>query len=119
MSELKLARQVTLASWFGLFALTLSWVTMFAESPRIPVSLMLIVYVGPLLIPLRGLLNANIRAHIWTTLLVLFYFIHGIVEAWASPAERWLAVTEIIFSVTLFIGCFYFVRLSNRQSENS
>ena len=119
MSGLKLARFSTIGAWFGLFILTLLWSTVYTPSPRIPVSLMLVVFVGPLLIPLRGLLHGRTKAHVWTSLLVLLYFVHGIVEAWASPSERWLACLEIVFSIILFASCFFYVQLSKKQSETS
>jgi uncharacterized membrane protein len=119
MSALNMARMTTLFAYFGLFTLTLLWVTVFSPSPRLPVSLMLLVFVGPLLLPLRGLLHARASTHVWTSMLVLLYFIHGIVEAWASPTERWLAMTEVLLSIALFAGCFYYVQLSKQQNNNS
>ncbi len=108
MQALKFARLATLLGYFGLFILILLWVIVFSPSPRMPVSLILIVFIGPLLLPLRGLLYGKISAHVWTSMLVLLYFIHGVVEAWASPAERWLAVTEILLSdvfADVFTSC--------------
>ncbi len=84
-----------------------------------PISLMLLVFVGPLLLTLRGLLHGRTSTHVWTSMLVLLYFMHGIVEAWASPAERWLAVSEVILSIMLFTGCFYFVQLSKKRAGQS
>ena len=119
MPGIKLARMATLFGYFGLFALTLLWVTVLSPSPRIPTSVMLIIFVGPLLIPLRGILYGKPPTHIWTAFLVLLYFMHGVVESWANPAERWLAMTEILLSILLFTGCFFYVRLSNAQSQES
>lgn len=116
MQALQLARLTTLLGYFGLFSLTLLWVTVLSPSPRIPTSLMLILFVGPLLFPLRGLLHGKTYTHTWTAMLVLLYFIHGVVESWANPAERWLALTEIGFSLLLFSGCFFYVRLVRRQA---
>lgn len=119
MQALKFARLATLFSYFGLLVLTLLWVTVFSLSPRLPVSLMLIVFVGPLLLPLRGLLYGRTSAHVWTSMLVLLYFIHGVVEGWASPSERWLAVTEVLLSIMLFTGSFYYVQLSKSQPNEN
>ncbi len=112
MKPQQLARIATLFGYFGLFTLTLLWVTVLAPSTRIPTSIMLIMFVGPLLFPLRGILNGKPYTHTWTAFLVLLYFTHGVVESWANPAERWLAITEILLSIILFTGCVFYVRLA-------
>ena len=111
---LVLARWATLLGYFGLFALLLSWFTLLAPSQHFPTSVVLLVFLGPLLFPLRGLLHGRKYTHAWTAFLVLLYFIHGVVESWANPEERGLALLEILFSLLLFFGCLFFVRLSNR-----
>lgn len=116
MQARQLARLATLLGYFGLFSLTLLWVTVLSPSPRMPTSVMLIIFVGPLLFPLRGILYGRTYTHTWTAFLVLFYFIHGVVEGWANPMERWLAITEIVLSLLLFTGCFYYVRLARQQT---
>ena len=117
MQPLQLARTATLLGYFGLFTLTLLWVTVLSPSPRIPTSLMLLIFVGPLLFPLRGLLHGRAYTHAWTAFLVLLYFTHGVVESWANPAERGLAIAEILLSILLFTGCIFYVRLANRQAK--
>lgn len=119
MPAIKLARLATLLGYFGLFTLTLLWVTVLSPSPRIQTSVMLLIFAGPLLIPLRGILHGNTTTHIWMSFLVLLYFMHGIVESWANPTERWLAIIEILLSILLFTGCFFYVQLSKQQSQDS
>lgn len=116
MRPIQLARIATLLGYFGLFALTLLWVTVLTPPGRIPTSIMLILFVGPLLFPLRGILNGKPYTHAWTSFLVLLYFMHGVVEAWANPAARWLAITEVLLSLILFTGCIFYVRLANQKS---
>ena len=115
MSTQQLARLATLTGYFGLLALTLIWVTVFTPHARLPTSIMLIIFVGPLLIPLRGLLNGKAYTHILSSFLALLYFIHGVVEAWANPGERWLAITEIVLSLVFFTGCVFYARLVNHK----
>lgn len=113
---MQLARLATLFGYFGLFGLTLLWVTVLSPPARIPTSVMLIIFVGPLLLPLRGILHGKPYTHIWTAFLVLLYFMHGVVESWANPAELWLAITETLLSILLFSGCFFYVQLSKAQN---
>lgn len=119
MNKLKLARKLVLVSYFCLLFLSMAWVTVFSTNPRLPVSIMLLIYTGPLLLPMKGLLAGGIKTHTWTCMLVLLYFIHGIVEAWSSPAERWLALSELGLSIVLFFSCFYFVLLSKKNHNES
>jgi len=115
--SLVLARWATLLGYFGLFTLLLAWFTLLAPSQQYPTSIVLIVFIGPLLFPLRGLLHGKKYTHAWTAFLVLLYFIHGVVESWANPAERGLALLEILFSLLLFFGCLFFIRLSSRAAS--
>ena len=113
------ARLATLVGYFGLLILTVLWVTILSPPQRISTSVVLVIFVGPLLLPLRGLLYGKPLTHTWTTFLALLYFMHGVVEAWANPAERWLAIAEIVLSILLFFGCFYFVRACSKKAADS
>lgn len=112
MTGLQLSRWAVLIGYFGLFVLLLLWFTVLVPSVNFPVSLTLLIFVGPLLLPLRGLLYQRSYTHAWTAFLVLIYFTHGVVEAWSNPAERWLAGLEIIFSLLLLCGCVWFIRFA-------
>ncbi|MBL8247941.1 MAG: DUF2069 domain-containing protein, partial [Candidatus Competibacter sp.] len=50
-------RKVALTGYFGLFWLLLFWFAWLEPPDRAPVALVLILLVGPLLFPLRGLLH--------------------------------------------------------------
>lgn len=99
-----------LAGYFGLFALLMSWNTVFMPSTRFPIALVLIVWVSPLLLPLKGLLHGNLKSCSWAAYISLFYLIHGILEAYAVAAERLYASLEILFSLLLFTGCTFYIR---------
>lgn len=104
-----------LAGYFGLFFLLMVWNTVLFPSTRLPVALVLIFAVGPLLLPLRGFLDGNTRKCSWLAYISLFYFMHGIGEAYANVAERGLAAMEIVFSLILFFGATYYVRYHAQQ----
>ncbi len=103
-----------LFGYFGLFFLLMLWNTLLAPSTRFPVTLVLIFSIGPMLIPLRGFLDANTRNCSWLAYISLFYFIHGIGEAYANSQEQGLAILEIVFSLLLFFGATYYVRYHAR-----
>lgn len=105
---------LALAGFFGLFGLLMLWNTVFAPSTRFPVALVLLLAVGPLLLPLAGLLNARPRSLVWTAYLSLPYFVHGCMEAFANPNERLFAGLEVVLSLMLFCGSSFYVRF-NKQ----
>jgi uncharacterized membrane protein len=112
MKLVRAARVVTLTSYFALLALQPVWHAWLAPPVRFPVALALLITTLPLLFPLRGLLHARRYTHAWTPYLVLAYFTHGVVEAWANAAQRPFALAEIVFSVLLFAGALVWLRAS-------
>jgi uncharacterized membrane protein len=65
-----------------------------------PVPLALSIALVPLLLPLLALRNVR-RALLWVGILALFYFCHGVAEAWSAPAERIPALLEIALTLLL------------------
>ena len=113
---IRLARIMTLSSYFGLLILLLAWSIWLAPHPRYPVSLVLIVLVGPLMLPLRGLLHARPYTHAWTSFLALYYFILGVDDI-AAGAPLVLAWLELILSVLLFTGSVLYTRFQGRAQR--
>ena len=98
-----------LAGFFGLFILLMLWNTILLPSKHLPISLVLFVVITPLLLPFRGMLNANLKSCTWMTYISLFYFTHGVAEAFNSPAEIVYALLEVFFSLLLCGGCAFYV----------
>ncbi len=105
-----------LVGYFGLFLLTMLWNTLLAPSAYFPITLVLIFMVTPLLLPLRGLLAAKPKSCAWAAYISLLYFIHGSVEAFANADQRLLAILEVIFSLLLFFGASFYLRLRKKTS---
>jgi uncharacterized membrane protein len=89
-----------LATWAALALLQLAWHGWLFPPRTVPVWLALALAVVPLLLPLLALRNLR-RALLWTGILSLFYFCHGVAEAWSAPGERALAWLEIVLTVLL------------------
>ncbi|MFZ1643576.1 MAG: DUF2069 domain-containing protein [Candidatus Contendobacter sp.] len=107
-------RTVALIGYFGLFGLLLLWFAWLEPPVQLPVALALILWVGPLLFPLRGLLHGRFHTHAWTSFLALFYFAFGVFHAAGPMARPWLAWLEIGFSTLLFLGAIFYVRAGAR-----
>ena len=114
-NQIRFAYASVITGYFGLITLIMLWHTILSPSQRFPIALTLIISVVPLLFPLRGLLYNQANAITWAAYLSLFYFIHGVMEAAAEPAERLLAVLEIVLSLTLFFGATFYLRLTKSR----
>lgn len=108
---------IALIGYFGLFGLLMLWNTVLAPSNHFPVAMVLIILVTPLLLPLKGLLNANLKSCAWAAYISLIYFVHGTIEAYSNADERLFASTEVIFSLLLFFGATFYVRFTGRGKK--
>lgn len=88
-----------LAAWAALLAIQVTWYLAYPPL-SMPVWVALVLTVPPLLLPLFSLPNVT-RALLWAGILALFYFCHGVAEAWSSSADRWLAWLEILCTLLL------------------
>lgn len=89
-----------LAAWALLTLLQPVWHAWLFPPQDMPMPLLLAITVIPLLLPLLALRDVR-RALLWVGILSLFYFCHGVSEAWSAAGERWLAIAEIALTVVL------------------
>jgi uncharacterized membrane protein len=106
--------QLAVGSFFCLFLLLMVWNTLWYPSTKLPIAVVLLLVIAPLLLPLRGFLNANARSCAWMAYLSIAYLMHGSVEVYVNVVERLPASLEILFSSMLFIGATFFIRFKNR-----
>lgn len=108
---------LTLSGYFALIILLVVWHGFIFPAAKQP-WLILGFIITPLLFPLRGLLKEKPYTYAWTSFVILIYFIHGVVEAWANDNERIYALIEIYLSVQVYIGAIYYARLQGRALKN-
>lgn len=106
----RLARMVVLISYFSIFFLTLFWAIQFASATQFPTTLRIIIFTGPLLLTLRGLLHAKPKSYAWTGFLALGYFTAGIVEAYSQTDTFVLALLLTCLSLSLFTSAIVAIR---------
>jgi uncharacterized membrane protein len=92
--------RVGLAAWAVLTLLQLAWHGWLYPPQSMPMGVLLGITVVPLLLPLLAVRDVR-RALLWVGILSLFYFCHGVSEAWSAAGERWLAWIEILLTLTL------------------
>jgi uncharacterized membrane protein len=106
----RLGYALTLLGYLGIMALLIAWYGWLAR-PQVFAAPVVIAALGsPLFLVLRGLLHGRPRAVAWSLFLSLFYFTHGIVEAYSDSQARWLALTEVALALCWIVGGILFIR---------
>ncbi len=109
----RLAYLASCASLIALVFLCLAWELWLA--PLRPGGSWLVLKALPLLAPLTGVLRGRIYTYQWSLMLVLAYFIEGVVRAWSETgAAAWLSRIETALAVAFFVSAIAFVRLTRR-----
>jgi uncharacterized membrane protein len=104
------ARALAVAAYLGLIAWVMLWIVFLGEVAREHVSVWLLLFVTPLLLPLRGVLAGGDKALIWAALIALLYAVHGGVVAWTDADQRWLGLIEAGLSLLYLFSASLFVR---------
>lgn len=110
---------ITLLSHVCLLVTIIIWYFFISPPQYILSTIFSLVYVLILLLPAPGLFKKTYRVYMWSGYLILVYFTHGIIEAWANPIvdEKILAVIEIVLSSIYFVAammCFRYARNLNK-----
>ncbi|VAW76773.1 hypothetical protein MNBD_GAMMA15-57 [hydrothermal vent metagenome] len=109
---------VTLFGYFGIMVLLPVWIGWFKPPGLLipPVAIGLLAL--PLFFALRGMLHAKRYTVAWSLFMSMFYFTHGVIEAWSEPVGRWGAVTEIILSACWLAGGILWIRATSPKLNN-
>ncbi len=113
------SRWLTLSGYFGLLIGLFAWHLLINKTESHLISIVILTQIGPLMFPLRGLLNGKTYTHAWSIYLAIFYFVIGI---WYAGASETLMIGLYVttFSLMFFTGTVLYTRLSSRsQKENT
>jgi uncharacterized membrane protein len=101
----------------ALIALCVIWELFLA--PLRPGGSLLVLKVLPLLLPLRGVLKGNLYTLQWAAMLILLYFMEGVVRAWSdpSPLSALMAGFEILFSFVFYLCAILYLRPAKRAAK--
>lgn len=98
----------------GLLALCVAWELWLA--PIRSGGSLLAVKALPLAAPLYGILRGRRYTYQWSSMLVLFYFVEGVMRGWSERGlSQQLALAEIVLSVAFFVCAVAYARLSRTQ----
>ena len=99
-----LQRRIGLAAWAALALLQIVWHAWLLPPAQMPISVALLFALLPLAIPLLYW-RTPARALLVAGMICLFYFCHGVAEAYAAPRERVFAIIEIVLAVVVILAC--------------
>ena len=100
-----------------LFAWLLVWEIVIA--PLHPGGSLLALKALPLLLPLRGVLKRDLYTLQWSSMVILIYFVEGIVRAWSDRTEisRMMALGEALLVVSYFLFALLYLRPYKKQAQ--
>ncbi|MFL6576707.1 MAG: DUF2069 domain-containing protein [Povalibacter sp.] len=103
-------RTACIAFTLLLIALLFAW--HLHEAPTVARAAMAFGLSLPLLAPLPGLWRSHRRTFAWATLCVIPYFVVGITESIANPANRPWSAPCLALSLLLFVGLIAYLRVT-------
>jgi len=110
-------RWLTLLGYFGLMAGIYSWHLLIHKTEPQLMSIIIVLQLGPLLFPLRGLLHGKVYTHAWSMYLAIFYFIVGV--WYASDSESFsFGIFVVVTSLMFYTGAMLYTRYAGKNSNN-
>lgn len=110
-------RYGAIASLVGLIVLCLVWELGLA--PLRPGGSLLVLKVLPLLLPLRGVLKGSVYTLQWASMLILLYFMEGVVRAYSdpSPLSAMLGGVEVVLSLVFYLCAILYVMPAKKAAK--
>ncbi|WHZ20534.1 MAG: hypothetical protein OJF55_002683 [Rhodanobacteraceae bacterium] len=102
--NIRLQRRIGFAAWGLLALLQIIWHSWLLPPARMPIAVALLFALLPLALPLLYWRTPP-RALLLAGMVCLFYFCHGVAEAYTAPAERVFAWIEIVLAVVVILAC--------------
>jgi uncharacterized membrane protein len=98
------ATRLLQASWLGLLAWQVAWHALLPTPYGSRNWILAGLAIAPLVALSPGVLRGTPRARFWSLLLVMLYFIVGVVEAWSNSGQRLAAAAQVFLCLSYFIG---------------
>ena len=118
MDKILITRIITLLGYFGLLIYIPLWHLQIEPMAAKFISITLLVQMGPLMLPLRGILHAKVYTHAWSMYLALFYFVLGIWYA-GDISTRNFGIGFSLLSVLFFLGTMLYTRFKGIAENKS
>lgn len=115
-------KRATLGTYLVLLVLIVLWEGWLAPAPNAPPGAWIILKCVPLLLPLRGLLRGQNRTYLLTALLLMLYFIDGVVLTYLNWNTGFAFNRPLPYAIAEWVvstACFAFALLYIRKSGGS
>lgn len=103
-------QRIALFGYIGLLILMPLWMFVLAPREGYTFAFVFVMYILPLLLPLKGIIQDKPYTYAWANFVVMIYFMHSLTLLWITPNELMLALLELTLSCAMFIGCTYYAR---------
>ncbi len=103
-------QRFALTGYIGLLILMPIWLFLIAPREGHSNAFIFVVYIVPLLLPLKGIIQDKPYTYAWANFIVMFYFIHGFTLLWVAQDQLIWVLLELTFASLMFIGCTYYAR---------
>jgi len=117
-------KRATIGSYLTLLLLIVLWEGWLSPAPNVPPGTWILLKSVPLLLPMRGLLRGLNRTYLLTALLLMLYFIDGVVLTYLHwntgfKFDRPLpyAIAEWVISTACFTFALLYIRESSKTSR--
>lgn len=112
ISHLQLGASISLVALILLCLLWEIWLAPLNEKGSL-----LFLKALPLLAPLFGILKGNRYTYQWASMLILIYFIEGVVRAWSDQGfSAQLALIEVVLSIIFFVCTIFYARHTRKAA---
>ncbi len=108
-------KKIALFGYFSLLFFMPLWLLVLSPSEGLSASTTLLLFILPLLFPLKGLLQGNPFTYAWANFIVLIYFLHSLTTLWILPNDMVWAILELIFATMMFLGCSYYAKYRGQE----
>jgi len=106
-------KNMALLGYFGLLIFMPLWLILLEPSTLGP-WLVLVIFVLPLLFPLKGLLQGNPYTFAWANFVVMWYFLHSLTSLWVSTNKLYPTI-ELILASFMFLGGTYYAKYKGQE----
>lgn len=102
--------------YFGLLILIPTW-HLYLSPPTLDINpwLVMLIWLIPLLFPLKGIVQGNPYTYAWSGFIALIYVMHACVIIMSDEQERWLAVVELLLASLFLAGNIYFAKYKGQE----
>jgi len=102
--------------YFGLLILVPIW-HLYLSPPTLDINpwLVMLIWLIPLLFPLKGIIQGNPYTYAWSGFIALIYIMHGSVIIMVNDQERLLAAIELLFASLFLAGNIYFAKYKGQE----